>query len=421
MFARSSPSTVVHTAHNSSIQVTPSQEPFHEYLKSTCPSLSTGFKPTPWLFNGHLQTIFSTLQTDRHPLTFQRRLITHPDGGCSACDIYPPDSTCENAPVLVILHGLTGGSQESYIQSLIHHVTSSSGEPGQFRFTCVVVHARGCNGSPVNTPHLFSARFTQDLHRCMQAFVTNMFPQSAFIVMMGFSLGANILINYLSDLHHYDAGENEQTLIMAKLRGAVSIGNPYDLLLTNRHLRRTAFNRWVYDRTLGSNLVRLFKHHCNVFRDVLDVDWILQATNSTEYDERCTRRAFGYPTVDAYFRDAGCAQRLMDVRVPLVCLTALDDPVAPSEAVPWDECLRNPYVQLVTTMKGGHLAWFEGIWRTRRWSSRVLAEIAQSLGQVSVLMMLGELLYVCVDGFGASASVILCRSKAGAGAVCATA
>ena len=82
-------------------------------------------------------------------------------------DITPPLSTnpvveCEN--VLLVAHGLTGGSHESYVRSVLSRVTRvpSSGGLGM---RAVVLNFRGCNGSPVVTPRLYhvSTCFRQNL------------------------------------------------------------------------------------------------------------------------------------------------------------------------------------------------------------------------------------------------------------------
>ena len=39
---------------------------------------------------------------------------------------------------------------------------------------------------------------------------------------------------------------------------------------------------------------------------------------------------------------------------------ALDDPIAPEEAIPYEALRGNPNTVLVTTMTGGHLGWCAG-------------------------------------------------------------
>ena len=48
------------------------------------------------------------------------------------------------------------------------------------------------------------------------------------------------------------------------------------------------------------------------------------------------------------------------MRVPLLCVNALDDPIAPKEAIPreaFGPAGGNPHLMLATTPTGGHLGW----------------------------------------------------------------
>lgn len=43
-------------------------------------------------------------------------------------------------------------------------------------------------------------------------------------------------------------------------------------------------------------------------------------------------------TVDTYYRRCSSANYVGNVSVPLLCISALDDPLCTAEAIPWDEC-----------------------------------------------------------------------------------
>lgn len=50
---------------------------------------------------------------------------------------------------------------------------------------------------------------------------------------------------------------------------------------------------------------------------------------------------------------------MLSVRIPLLCIHAVDDPIACDQAVPYAEIRQNPYAVMCATSSGGHLAWFE--------------------------------------------------------------
>lgn len=62
----------------------------------------------------------------------------------------------------------------------------------------MVVHSRGCNGSPMLTPQLFSAAYTDDIRFALQE-LRVLVGVDCKIVMVGYSLGASILINLLGE------------------------------------------------------------------------------------------------------------------------------------------------------------------------------------------------------------------------------
>ena len=78
-----------------------------------------------------------------------------------------------------------------------------------------------------------------------------------------------------------------------------------------------------------------------------------QTRTLREYDNLVTRVTFGYDTVDDYYRDACSACYIKKVRVPLLCLSALDDPITVAEGIPYDE-IRYVWPQQHTTLSMAH-------------------------------------------------------------------
>lgn len=74
----------------------------------------------------------------------------------------------------------------------------------------------------------------------------------------------------------------------------------------------------------------------------------------------CSTTYVGYNSVEEYYAGSSSAKRIPRVRIPLLCIQALDDPIAPKEAIPYAALQANPYCTLVTTPCGGHLGWASG-------------------------------------------------------------
>ncbi|KAK3373753.1 Alpha/Beta hydrolase protein [Lasiosphaeria ovina] len=331
----------------------------------------------PFLFNGHAQTMYTAVN-EHGPHIYYRRRIFDADHktytGSFAVDFavsphqdvdetLPPRtayfaeedfakiSSDDTKPMLFILHGLSGGSHEVYLRYAIEPLVTNGGG-----WEACVVNARGCANSPVTSGVLFNARATWDLRQVVN-WARKTFPNRPLFG-LGFSLGANILTNYVAE-----EGASCQ------LKAAISVGNPFDLEVCNKALQMTLMGK-VYHRVMGTNMKRLINSHKeSVLKYTnLDLDRIQRVTYLYEFDREVQTVTWGYPTENAYYRDASSADALLAIRIPFMAIAALDDPVAVQEGIPFGEFKLNPYTVLCTTSLGGHLSWFEfggGRWHAK--------------------------------------------------------
>ena len=54
-----------------------------------------------------------------------------------------------------------------------------------------------------------------------------------------------------------------------------------------------------------------------------------QSTTIKEFDERFTAPMFGYPSWQDYYKDASLHDKIHALEVPVLCLSAADDPFSP--------------------------------------------------------------------------------------------
>ena len=249
----------------------------------------------------------------------------------------------DDAPVLMLMSGIAGGSHDKYLKHFLRRAHCAG-------YRCVAFNCRGTSDSPLTTPQFYSASFTGDVRAVVDELATR-WPEAPLFA-VGWSLGANILTNFL--------GEEGKA---AKLAGAVAMCNPFDLNACDDALRQGFFGT-VYSRSMAGNMRKLFAPHAHLFAGLPGYDRKLVASAMTvrDFDEAVTRVTFGFPSVDAYY-DASSSRRLIgDVKVPLLVVQAKDDPIAVKSAVPRD-VIRNAAdanVILVETESGGHLGWSAG-------------------------------------------------------------
>ncbi|KAI5924299.1 Alpha/Beta hydrolase protein [Camillea tinctor] len=354
----------------------------------------------PLLFNGHLQTVWTATKAHGPPIHYKRRIFAAENkafDGTFAVDFavpsaaeeevdetLPPRTTYfseaelsamgsdDSRPMLVILHGLSGGSHEIYLRHAIAPLVDSG------RWEACVVNSRGCAKSKITTGLLYNARATWDTRQVVK-WLRNKYPNRPLFG-LGFSLGACILTNYL--------GEEGPA---AELKAAVVCANPWNLDVSNKMLESSYIGHEVYLRTLGSKFngplpplsslppnplkpdslrALATQHRAEIEKYNADVDMaeLFRVRYLYEFDRAYQCPTWGYPTEGAYYRDASSVDALLSVRVPLLALNALDDPIAARAALPLEEARANPNVVLCTTSLGGHLGWFEiggGRWHAK--------------------------------------------------------
>ncbi|WIA39316.1 hypothetical protein OEZ86_005431 [Tetradesmus obliquus] len=322
-----------------------SPTPFNTAVMSRCPTLHSVYQCTPFLTNGHVETIVVAKARKPPGVDYRREMLITKDGGAVAIDWEHHDDAGKDlpadAPVLILFPGLTGGSGDSYVQ----HAVLQARHAG---IRAAVFNSRGTADSPVLTPQFYSASFTGDTREVVDH-VHKRFPNSTLFA-AGWSLGANILVNYLGE-------QGEDTPIEA----AVSMCNPFDLTISNKQINE-GFNK-IYNWNLAAGLKRIFAKHHLVWRGhsgPAQPQLVPTCTTIREFDEAITVHSFNWEDVDAYYAGSSSAKRIPAVRLPLLCIQALDDPIAPAEAIPCDAIQDNPYCMLAVTPCGGHLGWASG-------------------------------------------------------------
>lgn len=157
----------------------------------------------------------------------------------SGVDVYPPLSVDlpAGSPIVIVNHGLTGGSHESYVRNIVVWLTNPRNEGGLGARAAVVnvgphgslrelptpadQQFRGCAQTPLTSPHLYCSGSTLDVHTAT-LFLADLFPASPMFG-VGFSLGAALMTRYL--------GEQGQH---CRLQAAVVLCAPLELRAMSR-------------------------------------------------------------------------------------------------------------------------------------------------------------------------------------------
>lgn len=182
-----------------------------------CEAATPPCQLNPFLFNGHLQTMWTSVPSKDIPVYYKRKLFEADNpavAGSFAVDFVvnpyedrdvslPPRTTyyddaqldeigsLDDKPMLVALHGLTGGSHEAYLREMLWPIMQRSIMQQEWEI-CVVI-SRGCAQSFITSELLYNARSTWDIRQVVK-WLAKVFPNRPLFG-LGMSLGANVMIN----------------------------------------------------------------------------------------------------------------------------------------------------------------------------------------------------------------------------------
>jgi len=339
---------------------------FNEELVSSLNHLNdTHFYPSVLCTTPLLQGIMSKKPAEA-AVNYTREPLVLPDGGqisldwalpCRQVDVagtslhgkYYPYQPAADTKIMFIIHGLTGGSETHYIQSLVENARRNG-------YRVVVMNQRGVN-QPLLTPFPFHGGTLHDLEAGI-AHVTKKYP-NAPIVTVGTSFGGNQLIRYLGQ-------EGEKTNIV----GGVMLAAPFDIDDCMDQVQDTLYERFFIRNYLNKN----FLPNIDMFQSLreshgVDLEQILKVKSMRDYHSHFTVKLFNHKDLGEYFETSKVNDAQIDnVKVPLLVLHAKDDPIAVHKSIPVETLKKNPNIIYAETNRGGHLCWFTGI-KPKRWYS----------------------------------------------------
>jgi predicted alpha/beta-fold hydrolase len=278
-----------------------------------------------WLPGSHVQTIYPYLALRPAPLEYRRERVETPDGDFVDFDWLPGGA--DDAPTLILFHGLEGSSRSHYATLLL----STAARRG---WRGVVPHWRGCSGEPNRLPRAYHSGDHAETAWMLETLRKKIGAASIYAV--GVSLGGSALLNLL--------GRGGGRF----LTRAAAVSAPIDLPAAGAALDR-GLNR-IYTRNFLRTLVpkAAAKGQCgNRIRTM------------REFDDLVTAPLHGFAGVDDYWSRASSKPWLRTIEIPTLILNARNDPFVPGDSLPRPDEV-GAAVTLEQPPYGGHVGFSSG-------------------------------------------------------------
>jgi uncharacterized protein len=329
------------------------------------------FQAPWWLPGGHLQTFWRKL-TPVGTLLRQRHRVELADGdfidvdialaaavgvsGVEASPVEARDNVSGSRPLVFLLHGLAGCSASPYIiamQSLLQ----------AHGYDSAAMNLRGCSGEFNRLATAYHSGCSDDVEQVVSDLLGTSSKERALVV-VGYSLGANVLIKWLSETRH-----------SGRVQAAISVSNPFSLdVCCGRMNSGPAFwyGRYFLQRLRGdlqNKLMRLEEQGLDSEIARIRALGTLNGLRTLwDFDDAVTAPLHGFASAGDYYQRCSSRQFLPLVSVPTLVIHGHNDPIIPPHALP-GEGEAGPHIVREILPAGGHVGFAsrtQAYWLERR-------------------------------------------------------
>lgn len=297
----------------------------------------------PWL-GGDLQTLRNTLVKKPASLSpWRQETLTVPlmDGDSLVGRLHHPVEPRSESPLIVLVHGLAGSEDSLYMPDSAAILLESG-------YRTIRLNLRGAGPSRPLCRNDYHAGKTEDL-RAFLAFIQREKPEmTAYgIVVMGFSLGGNLVLKFL--------GEEGDAPSDLPIKAGISVSAPLDLALCSHTIlapRNAPYHQWLINKMKRAALA-------NPGLSAVEHKQIQNIRNTLEYDDKLVAPKHGWRDAAEYYAVNSARGYLAAIRLPTLLIHARNDPWIPFAAydgLPWETW---PHLVTAFPRDGGHMGFHD--------------------------------------------------------------
>ena len=305
------------------------------------------YRAPVWLPGGHAQTIYAARFAPRPAVRYRRERWETPDG--DFIDLDWGQTTVSSAPagegkrglspLVVLFHGLEGGSGSHYALALMAEVVRHG-------WRGVVVHCRGCGGEENRLPRAYHSGDTAEADWILRRLAAG--RAGAPLYAAGVSLGGNVLLKWLGE-----AGASAREVV----KRAAAVSAPVDLSAAGDALDGGI--NLMYRRNFLGTMRKKALAKLKRYPGLYDAARVRAASTLREFDDIVTAPLHGFADVDDYWTRASSKPWLPHIAVPTLMINARNDPFLPAAALP-EPAEVAPAVVLEQPATGGHGGFVSG-------------------------------------------------------------
>jgi predicted alpha/beta-fold hydrolase len=239
-------------------------------------------------------------------------------------------------PTLVMWHGMEGSTASSYMLTTAEKMFRAG-------FNVVRVNFRNCGGTEHLTPTIYHGGMTADLRAVIDELITRDRLSQLFVA--GFSLGGNMVLKL--------AGEYGDTPPV-ELRAICAVSPSIDLRASTTLIARR--RNWIYQQDFLRRLKNRIKVKEKLFPGRYDSSGLRSIRSVEQFDNHYVALHFGFADANDYYAKASSRPLIGRIRIPTLIIHAKDDPFIPFAPMRDPAIAANPYVLLLATERGGHVA-----------------------------------------------------------------
>ena len=313
---------------------------------------------SPWYYGGpHWQTVLPNVTRRRLRISYRRERFELSDGDFVDVDWVAKPAQASLARCCLALHGLEGDSQAPYVKALIRSFEGQGYAMG-------ALNLRGCSGEPNRLKRFYHSGDTLGLAEVVEK-VGSRFET---VVLVGFSLGGNVVLKYLGDLGNQAPGS---------VRAAVAFSVPCDLAGAAEKLAESS--NQFYMKRFVRMLCSKLKEKSRLYPQYEYAEGCANMKTFHEFDEVYTAPLNGFKGAKDYWARCSSLHSLDGISRPTLLVNAANDPFLSPACYPREIARSHSSFHLEVPEWGGHCGFPRGLLHGGPWHGLRALEFFESL------------------------------------------